>query len=255
MNYFFSVNNDDYISELTIPKFKNKSLPSSKINLYSLETNEGEWILNEVITDQDKDFFYLTSDLSNNKIYFISENKNFKFNKSNLELIDNFTDTEPAFRSNLLIKNQEGGFSSYQSEYPYEMTLRKGNILSSLETLLNKKSDKNYIIFKNIFFKPINEKFFGYLIDYESDKILDKFELKTNLTNIVKINKKYINKNTFFFSYGYLGIPIFLNEIESNISLEHTHPLQLYIKGKEGFAKASELKNHFVEIIKKNENL
>ena len=255
MNYFFSVNNNEYKSELTIPKFKNKSLPSSKLNLYSLIADQSRWILEEVKTDQDKEFFYLNSNLSNDKIYFISENKDFKFNESNLEVIDNFTDTEPAFRSNLLIKNQEGGFSSYQSEYPHEMTLKKGNILSSLETLLNRKSDKNYIIFKNIFFKPVIEKFFGYLIDYKNSKILDKFELKTNLTNFVKINKEYINKNTFFFSYGYLGIPIFLNEIENNISLEHTHPLQLYIKGKEGFTKANELKKNFVEIIKKYENL
>lgn len=161
MNYFFSVDNNEYKSELTIPKFKNKSLPSSKLNLYSLIADQSRWVLEEVKTDQDKEFFYVNSNLSNDKIYFISENKDFKFNKSNLEVIDNFTDTEPAFRSNLLIKNQEGGFSSYQSEYPHEMTLKKGNILSSLETLLNRKSDKNYIIFKNIFFKPVIEKFFG----------------------------------------------------------------------------------------------
>ena len=64
----------------------------------------------------------------------------------NLLNLNNFTDTDPAFRANLKIYNFKGGFSSYQSDYPYEMIVKKGNILSGLRFLTNKDS-KNIIFF------------------------------------------------------------------------------------------------------------
>ena len=43
------------------------------------------------------------------------------------------------------IKNEFGGFSSYQSEYPYEMTIKNGSVLSPLSILLNNRNDYNFI--------------------------------------------------------------------------------------------------------------
>ena len=43
--------------------------------------------------------------------------------------------------------NRQGGFSSYQSEYPFSMTTKKGSILSPLSSLCNKNADENIIIF------------------------------------------------------------------------------------------------------------
>ena len=38
-----------------------------------------------------------------------------------LTKFNNFTSTSPAFRCNLEISSDKGGFSSYQSEYPFNM--------------------------------------------------------------------------------------------------------------------------------------
>ena len=40
------------------------------------------------------------------------------------------------------------------------MTTKKGTILSSISSILNSDADKNYVLIKNIFQKPIEENFF-----------------------------------------------------------------------------------------------
>lgn len=249
MNYFFSVNNNEYKSELTIPKFKNKSLPSSKLNLYSLIADQSRWILEEVKTDQDKEFFYLNSNLSNDKIYFISENKDFKFNESNLEVIDNFTDTEPAFRSNLLIKNQEGGFSSYQSEYPFNMTAKSGMIISSVSSIANKDADKNYLFFRNIYYEPIEKEYEGFFINIKSRKVIKKIKIISNYSNFFEISEELINPEIFFVTKNLLGIPMYISLKNKHLSFEHTHPLHEYILSKNRFTKVKNFKENINEII------
>lgn len=249
MNYFFSFKNKNFISKLTIPKFKNKSKLSENLNLYSLEINNKKWLYKKIKCDEDKDFFHLKGELIDNDIiYFITKKTVKDMNKNSLEILDNYTDTEPAFRSNFCIKNSKGGFSSYQSEYPFEMTKKKGNILSPIDTLLSKDNEKNFIIFKNIYYKPLKLNFDAYLIDYQKKRILKKYIFKTNYTNFVNIEKKFINPNIFFFTCDYIGIPIFLSENNFSLSLEHTHPFHLYFLGKNGFEKSKELKDEFKKI-------
>ena len=48
-----------------------------------------------------------------------------------LKNFNNFTDTSPAFRANLKIYLDKGGFSSYQSEYPYNMITKRGSVVKS----------------------------------------------------------------------------------------------------------------------------
>ena len=50
------------------------------------------------------------------------------------------------------------------------MTLKKGNIFSSISTLLNSKADENFILIRNIFYKPIQEKFKIYFINLKNKK-------------------------------------------------------------------------------------
>ena len=57
MNYFFGFRNENYISKLTIPKFKNKSKSSEKLNIYSLEINNKKWIHKHIKCEEDEDFF------------------------------------------------------------------------------------------------------------------------------------------------------------------------------------------------------
>ena len=79
-------------------------------------------------------------------------------------------------------RNKGGGFASYQSEYPFSMTMKQGSILSSTSSLANKDSEKNMLFFVNIFAKPIKEKFSIYFVNYE------KKEIVSNNTGSVILN-------------------------------------------------------------------
>ena len=65
-------------------------------------------------------------DILNNEI-FLADNMVFdKFDENKIQNFNNFTDTEPAYRANFEIYlNEGGGFSSYQSEYPFSMITKK----------------------------------------------------------------------------------------------------------------------------------
>ena len=79
----------------------------------------------------------------------VTQNKIILFDE--LKDINNFTDTTPAFRANLKLFSENGGISSYQSEYPFDMTKRRGSILSPINILLNKNAEK-ILFFLKIFF-------------------------------------------------------------------------------------------------------
>ena len=105
------------------------------------------------------EYFYVlkNEDVSNKEIYFLADSSIYdRFNNKKLENYNNFTDTSPAFRANLKIYLNKGGFSSYQSEYPYSMITKKGSIISSIASIANSHAEKNYVFIKNIFEEPIN---------------------------------------------------------------------------------------------------
>ena len=163
--------------------------------------------------------------------------------------LNNFTKSFPEFRANLCFYNKKNSFSSYQSEYPLDMTSKKGKMLSPLKTLTNLGA-LNYLCFKNIYHEPIRKIFYGYIVDVYERKIVDKFELKTNYTNFIKIEKDKLNDH-FFFTKDYLGIPIFLSDDGKNLSCEHTHPPHEYLLGDDRFDKVNKLKMKIDEIINK----
>jgi len=255
MNFFFSIQTEDIISKLQIPKFSNKLEKSNnKINLYSLTIKNNTWNVELTNCNQDNDFYYLCEkNLGNEKIFFLSKEKEIEKleEKNYLELlnIDNFTETNPAYRANLEIYNLGGGFSSYQSEYPFAMTTKQGGILSPLSTLLNVEADKNFIFFKNIYFQPVQKKFSYYIVDIHKKKLLKSGYVITNNTNVIEIDKKYIAQSIFFLTKDFIGIPIFSSIKENHISLEHTHPPHHYLWGEDKFKKIKELKDKCYEVI------
>ena len=124
--------------------------------------------------------------------------------EKNLMDLDNFTSTSPiAFRSNLKLELKDGGFSSYQSDYPFSMTNKSGSIASPLSTLLNKDADKNFIILKNIFHLPVRKNSNIYFLDLKKKKILDQQTFKSNTSNIIKVDKNgkpFVERLTMNFS-------------------------------------------------------
>ena len=192
--------------------------------------------------------------INNDLIFFLAENKEVEKNnlilKKKLVDLNSFTNTSPSYRANLRIYNQFGGFSSYQSEYPYSMTTKNGSILSPVSILTNINSDYNKVFIKNIFHLPIIEKFKIYFIDIKNKKILKEEEIISNYTNEINIEKNFINENVYIFSKKYIGIPIYVSSKNNHLSIEHTHPPHDYILGKDKFTTINKLKFEINEIIK-----
>ena len=124
-----------------------------------------------------------------------------------------------------------------------------GNIISSLFSLTNKHADKNYILFRNIFYKPLVENFKVFIINLKIKKILYSATFKTNYTNIFELEKNFINEDCYLFSKNYIGIPIFLSSKNDHLSLEHTLPFTSYILSSNKYKLVSDIKKELDEII------
>ena len=252
MNFFFGASYGDFKSELQIPVFQNRNPKAKNINLYELYIENEKWKIIDKNKDSLNNDFYLLydNDLNNDNIFFLANPEDLKsFDHSKLLDLNNFTNTSPDFRANLKIKYKNQGFSSYQSEYPYELIIKEGTTLSQISSLTDTEADKNFIIFKNIFHLPIKKKFKGYFVNYEKKKIIYECELVTNKTNFIEIPTSIIKPEVFFVTKDFLGIPIYLTLKNGHLSLEHSHPPHEYILGQNKFKKVYELKKELNEIV------
>jgi len=251
MNYFFGIHNSDFRSELQIPLFQNRNYKSSELSLYKAFVHNNSWKCQEIKNKKiNKDFYFLQSeDISNSSIFFLAAPNDLNCKINNLKNFNRFTETSPAYIANLKIILKNGGFSSYQSEYPFSMMEKKGSILSSVCSLANKEADKNFIFIKNIYAKPIIENFNLYLVDIVTKKIEEKFEVKTNYTNCIELKNSMIKPEIFLVSKGYLGIPMYVSIKNNHVSFEHTHPPHEYILSDNKFRKISDLKKEINEIV------
>jgi hypothetical protein len=252
MNFFYGINNDVFKSEIQIPLFKNRNFKKSNLKLFKCYPENNKWILQEIFSKKINDYFYILNnkDILSNEIFFLADETIFnEFDDKKLKNFNNFTDTSPAFRANFKIYLNQGGFSSYQSEYPYSMITKKGTILSSVSSIANSDADKNYVLIKNIFEEPIEENFKAYLINYKTKSIEEQFQIKTNYTNCIEISNKLIKPEIFLVTDRYLGVPMYVSIKNNFLSFEHTHPLHEYILSENKFVKVANLKKEINEII------
>jgi len=252
MNYFFGINNNLLKSEIQIPKFQNKNFKKTSLKLFKSFPSNNKWIIQEVEKKKISDYFYIVKnqDILNNEIFFLAEENILdEFSTKRLKNYNSFTDTFPAFRVNLKIYLINGGFSSFQSEYPNEMIGKKGSILSSVNSIANTDADKNYILIRNIFEEPIEVKFKVFLVNIVTKKIEKYFEVKTNNTNCFELKKEFIKPEIFLVSENYLGIPMYVSIKNNFLSFEHTHPPHEYILSSNKYKKVSNLKKEINEII------
>jgi hypothetical protein len=251
MNYFFSIANDFLSCRLTVPKFQNRGVFNSKQKVFSLKILEKKWLTKLENCFQDENFYYIDIESKkDNSIFFLSnEDLNDKYFET-LDFKNDFLSTLPAYRCNLRVQNLFGGFSSYQSEYPARMVDKKGSILSQVSSLLSSQKDtKNILIFQNIYFEPKKIPFKVYILDLLEKKILLTKDFYTNTLNFWDIDPQYVKENNFFYTKDYLGIPIYFNEKNKMISLEHTHPLQTYILTQNRYKIIKKLKENAEKII------
>jgi len=115
MNFFYGINNTFLKSEIQIPRFQNRYLKKSKLKLFKIYPKNNTWILQEIFQKKANDYFYILrdGDISNNEIFFLADERILEeFNEKKLKNYNDFTDTIPAFRANLKIYLNQGGFSS-----------------------------------------------------------------------------------------------------------------------------------------------
>ena len=252
MNFFYGISNNLFKSEIQIPLFQNRDFKKSNLKLFKSYPKNNKWILQEISSKKINDYFYIlkNEDILSNEIFFLADETILnEFDGKKLKNFNNFTDTNPAFRANFKIYLNQGGFSSYQSEYPYSMVTKKGTILSSISSIANSDADKNYVLIKNIFEEPIEENFRAYLVNYKTKSIEEQFEIKTNYTNCIEISNKLIKPEIFLITDKYLGIPSYVSVQNSFLSFEHTHPPHSYILSENKFVKVTDLKKEINEII------
>ena len=200
MSYLFGINNSIVKSELQIARFKNKDKvlnKHSKLKLFKCYPENGKWIINIVENNKNNEYFYILDhhEISNKDIFFLSDKRILNdFNDLNLEKPK--TDV-PMERANFKIFLETGGFSSYQADYPFNLSTKNGSIVTSVNSLINDNADKNYILFRNIFHKPMENKFKAYLVDYKNKRILTEYELKTNNSNFIEIEKNILKMEFF----------------------------------------------------------
>ena len=252
MNFFYGINNDLFKSEVQIPLFQNRNFKKSNLKLFKTYPKNNKWVLQEISSKKINDYFYIlkNEDILSNEIFFLADETLFnEFDDKKLKNFNNFTDTSPAFRANIKIYLNQGGFSSYQSEYPYSMITKKGTILSSISSLANSDADKNYVLIKYIFEEQIKENFKAYLVNYKTKSIEEQFEIKTNYTNCIEISNKLIKPEIFLVTDRYLGVPMYVSIKNNFLSFEHTHPPHEYISSENKFIKVTNLKKEINEII------
>jgi len=256
MNFFFGIKSNEIKCNITIPKFDNYlTKTNNNIEIFMATPNKTHWSIKKLECNSNSSFFFIDDDqINNNSIFFLATDLEVDKLKTNdipfLQKLNSFTDTQPsAFRANLRIFIQNAGSSSYQSEYPFSMIKKNGDILSPISILLNKEADKNLIFFKNIYYLPIHQDFKGYLIDVKKNKIVKEFLLKTNFTNKIEIDKEFLLDDIFFFSEKILGIPLYVSIKNNHLSFEHTHPLHHYLLGENKFQIISNLKDNIKKII------
>jgi hypothetical protein len=252
MNYFFGIKNSEFLSEIQIPTFQNRNRNSVNICLFKAYPENNRWNIEELKNNKiNNDFFLLKSEeISNKDIFFLAYQNNLdNYDYLKLKNFNNFTVTVPAYRANLKIILNNGGFSSYQSEYPFSMIQKKGTILSSISSIANENAEKNYIFIKNIYESPIFENFTAYLVNIKNKTIEEKIEIRTNYTNSFELNKKLIKPEIFLITKKYIGIPMFVSIKNKHISFEHTHPPHEYILSQNKFKKITELKEEINAIV------
>ncbi len=252
MNFFYGINSDLFKSEIQIPIFQNRNLKKTNLKLFKTYPENNEWILKEVSNKKNNEYFYIlkNNDILNNEIFFLADETIYKlFDNKKLKNYNNFTDTAPAYRSNFKIYLKQGGFSSYQADYPFSMVTKKGTILSSVSSISNPDADKNYVLIKNIFKEPIKDIFKVFLVNIKTKNIEEQFDIKTNFTNCIEIDRKHIKPEIYLVTDKYLGIPMYVSIKNNHLSFEHTHPPHEYILSENRFLKVTNLKKEINEII------
>ena len=254
MNFFFGLSFENFNSTLTIPKFYTSGELTNQNTVFSAEIDNEEWLIKKVVCNENDNFFYINHNKKKNNIYFLSTEELLNGKKSltckTLKKFCKVKDEFVSFRANLKLTKDNSIFSSYQSDYPLELANKNGSVLTPIFPFLNYDC-KNFVILKQIFYKPIKENFKAYIIDIKNNEIVSEHRFESNSSNILELNKNKFNENYCLYTEKFLGIPIFVSygSKKNDISIEHSHPPHLYITSDNKFKVISDLKLRVKNIV------
>jgi len=247
MNFFFHTCNDLISSVLTIPKFQNSGKKNNDLRLFQANIINNEWNIALAECTEDEFFWVVNSNEQNqNTIFFLATKSQVRDLGSRKKLckFNSFTNTMPGFRANLEIKNTSDSFSSYQSEYPFSMTQRLGDLYSDCGLLTTNNALKVGVFLRNIYLEPLELDREVFLFDNVSNTLLKKFKIKLNNTCYLDLTSfKDVLSGCFIYIKNYLGIPIYLIDYgNKGLSFEHTHPPHESIQGSDKFNLVRKIK-------------
>ena len=161
--------------------------------------------------------------------------------KTDFELLDQYSelpepisrkiDLSPVNERATIYFSKGDSFSSYQGEFPYQMSRVKGTFLA-FDPLAQEAGDglKTKIIFANIHSSKISEKsvFNLNVANANSKEKMVSNEYVQNSVGIIDVQVTS-HAELCFYSKDTLGIPIFISYNDSGyLSVEHTHPPSEY---------------------------
>lgn len=251
MNYFFFTSSEDYDCRLTVPKFRADGGTRRGNQLICARIVNSSWDFKIAEADEENDsFWYLDSgSFQQDDIFFIATAEELQRQKHEGSLIElnDFTHTDPAFRCNLAVSNSQGGWSSYQSEYPYRMIGKRGTIFSNIASLSNPEAKLNGCFLRNIFHQPIIESYRVLVFNALTNDVLLETSASSNQTNYISFDTLPTEQGELvLWAESFLGIPIYVSTDElHNISMEHTHPPHESVHGSDRFALVGKLKGQY----------
>lgn len=235
MNYYFFLYREGYANRLNIPRFRNDSTHKPDMELYAASVRDGAWHFYRPESIVDQNFWYVDANAENrNDLFFICLPDEFELQKKSERLIylNDYTKTAPDYRCNILIKNDVGGFTSYQSEYPFSMVGRRGGLISSIDTLKNDSGKMNALFIRNVFHEPIQDNYPATILETANNTVLDEIELRTNTSNFIDLAPFRGHNGLYVMAKGFLGVPVYFSEGPSGaLSMEHTHPPHESVRG------------------------
>ena len=135
------------------------------------------------------------------------------------------SDNSPVNERSTVMFTKGESFSSYQGEFPYQISKIKGTFLAFDPLLNTGKNVNNKVVFINIHSKSISHKDECRLslADSNTNQLVERVSYVQNSACILNLSD--VNKDLVFYSKDTLGIPIFIaHDNQSIFSVEHTHP-------------------------------
>jgi len=255
MNFFFFAVNRRYSSKLAIPKFQNSGRFDPDLRIFQANIVGHKWNISKPTNLIEDEQFWILEDPgpSNDAIFFLGKKQEaLRFEEKNQLLnIENFSDTNPAFRANLMIENSSGGFSSYQTEYPFRMVKKLGTFYTDCGLLTSDMAASVGIFIRNIHINPLSEERILWLFSTPKNKVLQSYKIKLNTSTYIDLThyKNELN-GCFLFAQDFSGVPSWVIEYDDgSLSFEHTHPPHESILGANRFKLVNKLRRNSFEQI------